>query len=118
MFGLGTQELLIILVLVLIFFGAQKIPDLARSLGKGISEFRKAQKEIKDELTKEAEAPVSADRRAPMSVIVCPACKKETAAGPFCSQCGRGLAALETCRFCQRPLQPGDKFCSGCGQPH
>ena len=45
MFGLGYQELLIILVIVLVLFGAQKLPELARGLGKSMSEFKKAQAE-------------------------------------------------------------------------
>ena len=38
--GLGPQELIIILVIILVLFGAKKIPNLARSLGKGITEFK------------------------------------------------------------------------------
>ena len=45
MFGLGYQELLIILVIVLLLFGAQKLPELARGLGKSMSEFKKVQAE-------------------------------------------------------------------------
>jgi sec-independent protein translocase protein TatA len=41
MFGLGTQELLIILVIVLVLFGANRLPDLARSLGSSVKEFKK-----------------------------------------------------------------------------
>ena len=40
MFGLGTQELVIILVIVLILFGANRLPDLARSLGSSMKEFK------------------------------------------------------------------------------
>ena len=40
MFGLGTQELLIILVLVLILFGAGKLPQVGSALGKGIRNFK------------------------------------------------------------------------------
>ena len=47
--GLGSQEILIILVLVLLLFGAKRLPELARSLGQGIREFRKSVKEISEE---------------------------------------------------------------------
>ena len=50
MFGLGYQELLLILVIVLVLFGAQRLPDLARSLGSSVKEFKKGVAEIsKDE---------------------------------------------------------------------
>jgi sec-independent protein translocase protein TatA len=45
MFGLGYQELMIILVIVLLLFGAQKLPELARGLGKSVSEFKRGQSE-------------------------------------------------------------------------
>jgi sec-independent protein translocase protein TatA len=45
MFGLGYQELMIILVIVLLLFGANKLPELARGLGKSVSEFKKGQSE-------------------------------------------------------------------------
>ncbi len=48
--GIGGWEIMIILLFVLIFFGANKIPDIARGLGKGIREFKDATKEIKDEI--------------------------------------------------------------------
>jgi sec-independent protein translocase protein TatA len=41
MFGLGTQELLVILVIVLVMFGGSKLPEIARSLGKSMHEFKK-----------------------------------------------------------------------------
>ena len=49
MFGLGYQELLLILVIVLILFGAQRLPDLARSLGSSVKEFKKGVSELKDD---------------------------------------------------------------------
>ena len=45
MFGLGTTELIIILVLVLIIFGAGKLPEIGGALGKGIRSFRKSAQE-------------------------------------------------------------------------
>jgi sec-independent protein translocase protein TatA len=49
MFGLGYQELLLILVIVLILFGANRLPDLARSLGSSVKEFKKGVTELKDD---------------------------------------------------------------------
>ncbi len=56
MFGLGAQELLLILLVILLLFGAKRIPEIARGLGKGMSEFKKAMNETQSELTK-AEPP-------------------------------------------------------------
>ena len=46
MFGIGVQELLLILFIVLILFGAKRVPELARGLGTALREFRKAAKDI------------------------------------------------------------------------
>ncbi|MEQ8924538.1 MAG: twin-arginine translocase TatA/TatE family subunit [Fulvivirga sp.] len=46
----GGWEWIIIILVVLIFFGAKKIPELARGLGKGIREFKDATKEIKKDI--------------------------------------------------------------------
>jgi sec-independent protein translocase protein TatA len=51
MFGLGYQELLIILVIVLVLFGANRLPELARSLGSSVKEFKKGVTEAKAEDT-------------------------------------------------------------------
>jgi sec-independent protein translocase protein TatA len=49
--GIGIKELLLILLIVLVLFGAKKIPELARGLGIGLREFRKASKGLdKDEV--------------------------------------------------------------------
>jgi len=58
MFGIGFQEMLVILVVVLIFFGPKRLPDLAKSLGKGIAEFKKASEEVRkgiDEAVRESD---------------------------------------------------------------
>lgn len=49
MFGIGMPELLLIMALALIVLGPKKLPELARALGKGLAEFRRATDELKDQ---------------------------------------------------------------------
>lgn len=51
---IGGWEVLVILFIILLLFGAKKIPELARGMGKGIREFKDATNEIKDSLEEEA----------------------------------------------------------------
>jgi sec-independent protein translocase protein TatA len=51
--SLGTPELLLILLVVLLFFGAKKIPEFAQGLGKGIREFRKAARDVQEDIEKD-----------------------------------------------------------------
>ena len=51
--GMGTPELLVILGIVVIIFGAGKIPEIAKALGLGIKEFKKAGKEIVEDVTED-----------------------------------------------------------------
>lgn len=50
---LGPQEIILILVVIFIFFGAKKIPELAKGLGTGLREFRKAARDVRGEIEKE-----------------------------------------------------------------
>ena len=46
--NIGNTELIIILVIILLLFGAKKLPELARGLGKSMQEFKKASREVED----------------------------------------------------------------------
>jgi sec-independent protein translocase protein TatA len=59
--NIGFSELLLIVVVIMIFFGPKKIPDFAKSLGKGIAEFRKAMRDVQSEITKQDTPPKPPD---------------------------------------------------------
>lgn len=52
--NLGAGEIFLIIALFILLFGAKKIPELARGIGKGIREFKDASKEIKDSIEEES----------------------------------------------------------------
>jgi len=59
MFGLGPMELGVIFLIILLVFGAKRIPEIAQGLGKGITEFKKAARDVTNELDSTTNAPVS-----------------------------------------------------------
>ncbi|HWI59616.1 MAG TPA: twin-arginine translocase TatA/TatE family subunit [Bacillota bacterium] len=77
MFNLGGGEIILILALVLILFGAKKLPELAKGLGTGIKEFKKATREVTEEVSNAVveEAP---QRRLPANPAPTPATQVES----------------------------------------
>jgi Tat protein translocase TatB subunit len=55
MFGIGMQELIIVLIVALIFLGPKRLPEIAKALGRGVKEFRKATQEVKESVDLEGE---------------------------------------------------------------
>jgi len=73
--GIGGPELLIILVIILLLFGAKKLPELAKGLGKSMKEFKKAAQEVQDDFH-EAMDSVEPEKKAPAKPPVPPAAKE------------------------------------------
>ena len=88
MFGLGYQELLLILVIVLVLFGGSKLPDLAKSLGKSMKEFKKG-------IAAEPEEDSGSSTLARSTPIT--------------------STAPQTCSSCQSPMDVAWAHCPRCG---
>ena len=86
-FDIGIPELILIFVMVLVVFGPQKIPELARELGKFVADVRRVGGEFTRELTGEMNAPSQSPARR-----MCPRCATPNPIGNyFCFQCGMNL---------------------------
>jgi len=57
MLGMGPWEILMILVVALLLFGAKRIPEIAQALGKGITEFKRGVKDVQSEIENNVNAP-------------------------------------------------------------
>ena len=77
MFGIGMPELLVILVVALVVLGPKRLPELARTLGKAMAEFRRSTTEIMDELQTAQLDDTRPKRRAPAPESTVPATPTE-----------------------------------------
>ena len=77
MFGLGFTEILVILVVALLVFGPDRLPELARNLGRGLAEFRRASSDLRRSVMEAAEEPRPASSQPAPKPAALPA-----AAGP------------------------------------
>jgi sec-independent protein translocase protein TatA len=69
LFNLGGGEIILILALVLILFGAKKLPELAKGLGTGIKEFKKATREVADEVQNSVDETPAPAKRLPAQPV-------------------------------------------------
>jgi len=89
MFGLGAQELMLILVIVLVLFGGSKLPDLAKSLGKSMREFKKGIASEQEDEQASKPGPAASANPASESARLCGSCKGALeAAWTHCPSCG------------------------------
>lgn len=51
MFNIGPQEMFILFLIIILLFGAKRIPEIGRSIGKGIQEFKKGMREVESEIS-------------------------------------------------------------------
>lgn len=72
MFGIGMTELLVILVVALIVFGPTRLPELARSLGRAMGEFRRASTDLRQTFNESIQDPKPAPAPVPPTPVIAP----------------------------------------------
>ncbi len=117
-FGIQPIHIVIIILVAFLIFGANKLPDMGRSLGKTISEFRKGTKEAAEGFKEEVQKPAAppATPLAPSSTplpAADPFVTAQTAAFPQTAQ-PAGLTG-NFCINCGKPNLPEARFCASCG---
>ena len=80
--NLGGPDLLVILLIILVLFGAKKLPELAKGLGQAIREFQKAKDDFTDELHKAGQSDTAAKGTPPASTVARTDTPAGSAAGP------------------------------------
>ena len=107
-FGLGPMELVIILLVLVLLFGATRIADIGSGLGKGIREFRK---NVKDEEEEEAAAAAPPATAAPPPAVH----TESVAPTPVSASNGTETLSAVKCASCETLNVATAKFCTNCG---
>lgn len=63
MFGIGFQELLVIALIILLFFGGKKIPEMMKGLGKGVKSFKDGMKDIEEAGSTDSKEPTDQEKK-------------------------------------------------------
>jgi sec-independent protein translocase protein TatA len=117
--NLGAPEIILIILVILVFFGAKKIPEIAQGIGKGIREFRKASRDVQDEFEREIKGSPDGSSRSAGTLPAktsCFYCHTPVAEGArFCPSCGKSLESPK-CAKCGSSNVLGNKYCSACGE--
>ena len=109
--GIQPIHIVIIIVVALLIFGPKRLPDMGRSIGKALSEFRSGAKEMTDGFREEVNHPVTAQ---PTSTTFQPS-PFSTPDAPRSSQTPNTAPSRHFCIQCGTSNMPEAHFCSSCG---
>ena len=104
MFGIGIQELAIIFIVALLIFGPKRLPEFARSLGKGLAEFRRASSDLRQSFSLDVDSPTPPEAEEdprtspveperPAQTVDAPESGKQPTAGEENTEAGRAKTA-------------------------
>ena len=124
MFDIGPGELLLILVIALLLFGPQKLPELGKSLGRAMREFKRATQELQDTIEREVEdikrtATVEPPAERPSGALPAPSYRPpaETAATPVSSPADQERRDALPATVSQPPAPPPQSASPRVGEP-
>ncbi|MGD0750805.1 MAG: twin-arginine translocase TatA/TatE family subunit [Anaerolineales bacterium] len=118
-FGIQPIHIVIIILVAFLIFGANKLPEMGRSLGKTITEFRKGTKEaaegFKEEIQKPTPAPAAPAVTAAPAAPATPTAPAASAQAAISSTPPPLQPAGNFCIYCGSPNPPEARFCASCG---
>jgi sec-independent protein translocase protein TatA len=111
-FALQPLDIVVILVLALILFGPQKLPEIGRGIGKGLTEFRKGAREMTQGFTEEVTKPIHGSEN---KFYPNPAASRPVAAAPI-ERIQEAVSFKKFCNQCGAPNPAEAQFCDQCGE--